>query len=76
MFLFTNDTKEGWVQLSIPTQDTGDLIAVAVAHVRFVAGSFAGEAGTPLLFDVVLPVQEKPAISQATVAALFATAEA
>ena len=67
MFLFDNETKLGWVQLSIPTNDVGDAIAVATAQVRFVAGSFGGEAGTPLQFDVVLPVQGRPAIAQATV---------
>jgi hypothetical protein len=73
MFLFDNDTKEGWVQVSMPTQDVGDAIATAECHVRYVAGSFGGPAGSPLTFDVVLPCQEKPTIVAGTAAAVQAS---
>lgn len=74
MFLWENDTREGWVQLSIPTSETGDPIAVAVCHVRFVAGSFGGAAGSPLTFDATFPCQEKPTITPGTAALLASRA--
>lgn len=67
-FLFDEETKPGWVQISMPTNTAGDSVAVATAKVRFVAGDFGGPANDPLLFSVSMPCQAKPTITQATVA--------
>lgn len=66
MFLFTNDAAEGWVKVTLPTKASGAKTASVIAHVRFVAGAFGGEAGTPLTFDATFPVQGKPDVTQAT----------
>jgi len=63
MFLFTNRTLEGWVQLIMPNTDVAPT-AVAVCHVRFTPGSFGGAAGTPLTFTAALPCQGTPDFTQ------------
>lgn len=73
MFLYANDAKEGWLQVVGPDQGTGVKQFTIEANVTFRAASMAGDAGTPLTFEVTLPCRAKPTISQATGTTLAAT---
>lgn len=66
-FLWDNDAAVGWVRISIPTNESGDAVGVAVANVQFSAADFSGPAGTPLEATTTLPCLAKPEITTTTV---------
>lgn len=68
VFLMDNDAADGWIRISMPTNASGDDVAVAVVPVQFAAGDFGGPAGSPLQFSVSMPCQAAPTITQSTLA--------
>jgi hypothetical protein len=65
MFLYTNDAKEGYVQLVGPAKGTtGSKLVTVVAHVTFLAANILGDAGAPLTFEVTIPARDKPTVTQ------------
>lgn len=68
---FDNDTAEKWFSISLDDTDT----PVAIGQVRVVAGSYGGDAGTPLTTDVTWPLVGKPTITVPAVAAAASETE-
>ena len=65
MFLYTNDAKEGYLQLVGPTVGAaGSKLITVVAHVTFLAANVLGEAGQPLTFETTIPCRDKPTLTQ------------
>lgn len=65
MFLYTNDAKEGWLQVVGPTVGTATSKLVTIeAHVTFLAGNILGDAGSPLTFEITIPCRDKPTVTQ------------
>lgn len=59
MYAFANDTETKYFSLSL----TDATEPIATGQVRIVAGSFGGDAGTPLTTDVTWPIVGKPTIT-------------
>lgn len=57
-YAFQNDTLTKWFSLSLDTGET-----VAIGQTRIVAGSFGGDAGTPLTSSTTWPLASKPNIT-------------
>lgn len=62
-YLWDNDAAAKYFSLSL-AGTTGP--PLATGQCRIVAGTYGGDAGTPLQADVVLPIQGKPTITKPT----------
>lgn len=62
LYAFENDTATKAFSLAL----TADAAPIATGEVRIVAGSYGGDAGTPLVTSVVWPLVAKPSITAAT----------
>lgn len=61
-YAFDNDTLTKWFSLTL----AGATAPIASGQVRIVAGSFGGDAGTPLVATATWPLVAKPTISKPT----------
>jgi len=72
MWAFTNDTLTKWFSLTLE----GATEPSAVGEVRVVAGSYGGDAGTPLTATQTWPCVNKPTITPGSVVLPLAAPEA
>jgi hypothetical protein len=71
MYAFDNDTLTKWFSLSLSPTDP----PLAKGQLRMVAGSYGGDAGTPLTATQTWPLVNKPDITAPTVTATMAADE-
>lgn len=69
---FDNDTLKMWFSVALDA----DSVPIATGTLRVVAGSFGGDAGTPLVSQVTWPLTNKPTIDVEPIDALTAGAGA